>query len=186
MSAGRITNHRDQESDRVRYLAALVLTVCAGNAAAQVDSVAAFHIALTGLGGASYGDVTLGTSHPSDIQRLLSSVGGLGQKRDNRVTFTIGTTELRPRELYTPPATMNQLYFDRGVLVLVVEGIPRGLPATRSAFLAEYPAAKETHRESGWYELQVELRDCLWLIAVFRTSDDQLESDGYAYTCAMR
>ena len=112
--------------------------------------------------------------------------GGLGPKRDNRVTFTIGTTELHPRELYTPPATMNQLYFDRGILVLVVEGVPRGLPTTRSGFLAGFPTAKETHRESGWYELQVQLRGCLWLIAVFRATDDQLESDGYAYTCAQR
>ena len=113
----------------------------------------------------------------------MTRVGGLGPKRDNRVTFTVGTTELHPRELYTPPATMHQLYFDRGVLVLVVEGIPRGLPATQSAFLAQFPGAKKTRREAGWYELQVQLRDCLWLIAVFGVADDKLESDAYAYTC---
>jgi hypothetical protein len=41
----------------------------------------------------------------------------------HRIAFTTGTAKLHLRELYTPPATMNQLYFDGGVLVLVVEGI---------------------------------------------------------------
>jgi hypothetical protein len=168
------------------YWVALALTVGAASATAQVDSAAPFRIALTGIGGAAVGDVMVGTSHPGDVQRILASMGGLGPKRDNRVTFRIGTTELRPRELYTPPATMNQLYFDRGVLVVLVEGTPRGLPSTRSAFLAQFPGAKETQREADWYELQVQLRDCLWLLAVFRVSDDTLESDGYAYTCAKR
>jgi hypothetical protein len=167
----------------IGYLAAFALTVGATRGTAQVDSAALFRIPLAGVGGASFGEVILGTSHPADVQRVLARVGGLGPKRDNRVTFTIGTTELRPRELYTPPATMNQLYFDRGVLVLVVEGIPRGLPPARSAFLAQFPEAKETRREAGWYELQVQLRDCLWLIAVFGVTDDNLESDAYAYTC---
>jgi hypothetical protein len=167
----------------IGYLAAFALTVGARSGTAQVDSAALFRIPLTGLGGASFGDVILGASHPADVQRVLTRVGGLGPKRDNRVTFTIGTMEFHPRELYTPPATMNQLYFDRGVLVLVVEGIPRGLPAARSAFLAQFPGAKETHREAGWYELQVQLRDCLWLVAVFGVTDDKLESDAYAYTC---
>jgi hypothetical protein len=81
---------------------------------------------------------------------------------------------------------MNQLYFDKGVLVLVVEGIPRGLPSTRSAFLGQFPGAKEGRREGGWYELQVQVRDCLWLVAVFGVGDDKLESDGYAYTCESR
>ncbi len=167
----------------MNYLAALALSFSAANAAAQVDSTAPFHIPMTGLGGASYGDVIIGTSQPADVERVLARVGGLGPRRENRVIFSIGTTKLHPPELYTPPATMNQLYFDRGVLVLVVEGIPRGLPTTRSAFLTAFPAAKETHRETGWYELQVPVRDCLWLIAVFGVPDDKLESDGYAYTC---
>lgn len=140
-------------------------------------------IPLTGFGGTPFGDVILGTSQPADVQRILASVGGVGPRRDNEVTFTIGTTRLHPRELYTPPATMNQLYFDRGVLVLVVEGIPRALPPTRPAFLERFPGAKETHREAAWYELQVQLRDCVWLIAVFGVSDDRLDSDAYAYTC---
>jgi len=170
----------------MRYAAALALTLATANATAQVDSAAPFRIPVTGFGGASYGEVIVGTSQPADVERVLARVGGLGPKRENRVTFTIGPTELQPPELYTPPATMNQFYFERGVLVLVVEGIPRGLPTTRSAFLTAFPAAKETHRESGWYELQVQLRDCLWLLAVFGVTDDQLESDGYAYTCAKR
>jgi hypothetical protein len=32
--------------------------------------------------GRSYGSVTLGTSQPADVQRVLASVGGLGPKRD--------------------------------------------------------------------------------------------------------
>jgi hypothetical protein len=170
----------------MRLLVALALTIGAANATAQVDSAAPFRIPLTGFGGASYGEAIVGTSQPSDIQRLLAGVGGLGPKRDNPVTFTIGHTKVRPRELYTPPATMNQLYFDRGVLVLMVEGIPRGLPTTRAEFLAQFPAARETRREPGWYELQVQLRDCLWLIAVFGVANDALQSDGYAYTCVTR
>lgn len=170
----------------MRYVAALAPTIGAPNASAQVDSAAPFRIPLTALGGASYGDVIVGTSRVSDVQRVLASVGGLGPKRANQVTFTIGATQLHPRELYTPPATMHQLYFDRGILVLVVEGIPRGLPTTRPEFLAQFPAATETHREQGWYELQVQLRDCLWLVAVFGVTDDKLESNGYAYTCGKR
>jgi hypothetical protein len=78
---------------------------------------------------------------------------------------------------------MNQLYFDKDVLVLIVEGTPRALPATRSAFLARFPTALETRREAGWYEMQTQLAACVWAIAVFGTSDNKLESDGYAYTC---
>ena len=178
---------RSLASQPVRCLAAaLALLFAPANATAQVDSAAPFRIPVTGFGGASYGEVIVGTSRPADVERVLASAGGLGPKRENRVTFTIGPTELHPTELYTPPATMNQFYFDRGVLVLVVEGIPRGLPTTRSAFLTAFPAAKETHRESRWYELQVQVRDCLWLLAVFGATDDTLESDGYAYTCAKR
>ena len=167
----------------IGYLAAFALSVGATSGRAQADSTVRFQVSLTAVDGALIGDVVLGMSHPADLQRMLARVGGLGPKRDNRVTFTIGATELHPRELYTPPATMNQLYFDRGLLVLVVEGIPRGLPAARTDFVSQFPEAKETRREAGWYELQVQLRDCLWLIAVFGITDDKLESDAYAYTC---
>ncbi len=43
--------------------------------------------------------------------------------------------------------------------------------------------ARETHRESGWYELQTSLSECVCLIAVFRTNTDTLESNAYARTC---
>jgi hypothetical protein len=167
----------------LRYVAALLLVIVPAPVWAQWDSTQPSRIPLTGFGGVSFGYVMLGTSHPSDVQRVLDSLGGLGPKRDNKVTFVIGQTQMRPPRLYTPPATMNQLYFRNDVLVLVVEGIPRGLPGSRSEFMARYPGARETHRESAWYELQTQLSDCLWLIAVFGVSDDKLQSDGYAYTC---
>jgi hypothetical protein len=149
----------------------------------QVDSAALGRVALTGFGGATLGYVLLGASRPQDVQHVLDSLGGLGPKRDNSVTFTVGTLKMRPRLLYTPPATMNQLYFDRGILVLFVEGVPRALPGSATEFQTRFPAAHETHREPGWYEMQTRLTDCLWLIAVFGTADDRLQSDGYAYTC---
>jgi hypothetical protein len=167
----------------VRFAAALLVVILPATAWAQLDSTQPPRIPLTGVVGASLGHVTLGTSHPSDVQRVLDSIGGLGPKRKNKVTFVIGQTQMRPPTLYTPPATMNQLYFDHDILVLVVEGIPGGLPGSQSEFMTRYPAARETHRESTWYELQTQLGDCLWLIAVFGVSDNKLESDGYAYTC---
>ncbi|HEY7681665.1 MAG TPA: hypothetical protein VH879_03385 [Gemmatimonadales bacterium] len=168
----------------MRHLAALLL-LAAWPAAAwtQADSAAPTRIGLTGFGGATLGYVVLGISHAEDVQHVLDSLGGLGPKRDNKVTFTVGALKMRPRQLYTPPATMNQLYFDNDVLVLLVEGIPRGLPGLRAEFLTRFPTARETRHETGWYEMQTQLSDCLWLIAVFGAADDKLQSDGYAYTC---
>ena len=153
---------------------------------AQADSTPPGRVALSGIDGRPFGYVVLGASRPPEAGRVLDSVGGLGPKRVNSVTFTVGSARLRPRDLYTPPATMNQLYFDQGVLVLLVEGIPRGLPGSRTEFVARFPDARETHREAGWYELQTPLDECVWLIAVFRVSDDKLESDGHAFTCGKR
>jgi hypothetical protein len=149
----------------------------------QADSAAAGRVALTGFDGATLGYVVLGVSRPQDVQHALDSLGGLGPKRANSVTFTIGARKMRPRLLYTPPATMNQLYFERDILRLVVEGAPRDLPGSGPTFRTRFPAAHETHREIDWYELQTQLTECLWLIAVFGTKDDKLQSDGYAYTC---
>jgi hypothetical protein len=93
---------------------------------------------------------------------------------------------MRPRVLYTPPATMHQLYFDKDTLVLVVAGVPRDLPSTELEFMGRFPTARETHRESGWYELQTALSKCVWLIAVFDIRTDTLESNGYAYSCSVQ
>jgi hypothetical protein len=49
--------------------------------------------------------------------------------------------------------------------------------------MRRFPEARETHRESGWYELQTPLRECMWLIAVFGTTNDVIESSGYARIC---
>jgi hypothetical protein len=169
----------------MRHLGALLL-LAAWPAAAwtQADSAAPTRIPLTGFGGATFDYVVLGISHTEDVQHVLDSLGGLGPQRDNKVTFTVGARKMRPRRLYTPPATMNQLYFEKDVLVLLVEGTPRGLPGSRAEFLTRFPTAHETRRETGWYEMQTQLSDCLWLIVVFRAADDKLESDAYAYTCA--
>jgi hypothetical protein len=167
----------------MKCLTLLLIVACPISAWGQVDSTALGRVALTSPGGATLGYVRLGASQPQEVQHALDSLGGLGPNRENSVTFTVGTLKMRPRLLYTPPATMNQLYFDRGVLVLVVEGVPRDLPALATEFQTRFPTAQETRREAGWYELQTQLTDCLWLIAVFGTADDRLQSDGYAYTC---
>jgi len=78
---------------------------------------------------------------------------------------------------------MHQLYFDKDTLVLVVVGVPHGLPSTRLEFMGRFSKARETHRESGWYELQTALSECIWLMAVFDPRIDKLESAGYARTC---
>ena len=164
-------------------LALLLLVAIPAPGWGQAGTEGPGRVALTGFGGTSLGYVVPGTSRPQDVQHLLDSLGGLGPERRNAVTFTVGGRTMRPRLLYTPPATMNQLYFDHDILVLVVEGIPRDLPGTAAEFRTRFPTAQETRRETGWYEMQTRLTDCLWLIAVFGTADDRLQSDGYAYTC---
>lgn len=129
------------------------------------------------------GYVTLGVSRPADVGRVLDSVGGLGPRRANHVTFHIGGVKMRPGELYNPVATMNQLYFQGGTLVLLVYGDPRGLPTDRAAFTARFSNARETLREATWYEMQAPLSDCIWLIAVFSVPDDKLRSAGYGFAC---
>lgn len=140
-------------------------------------------IALYGMADTIIGHLTLGVATPADARRVLESQGGLGPARDNAVSFRVGSTTLRPRLLYTPPGTMHQLYFDRDTLVLVVAGVPHELPGTRLEFMGPFPTARETRREAGWYELQTPLSACVWLIAVFGTAADRLESNGYAWTC---
>lgn len=155
-------------------------------ARSQVDSSTPQQVPLSTFTGATLGHLTLGISTPEEARQALDTLGGLGPKRDNAVTFTVGGRTMRPRLLYTPPATSNQLYFDRNVLVLLVEGSPRETAGTVEAFKTRYPAARETQRQPGWYEMQVQLAPCVWLIAVFGTADDALQSDGYAYTCRPR
>ena len=126
------------------------------------------------------GELVLGRSTVADAARLLAALGGLGPRRDNDVAFHVGAATLHPPVLYTPPATMHQLYFERDTLVMVVAGVPHGVPTTPAEFRKRFPEARETHRESMWYELQTPLGNCVWLIAVFTTSSDRLDSNGYA------
>ena len=175
------------ETSRVkRLLALLLLTSGPSLVSAQADSGNAARVAIYGVGAAPVGHLILGGSTPADAARLLKAHGGLGPARENRVTFHVGSMTMRPRVLHTPPATMHQLYFDKEILVLVVDGVPRDLPGTRVEFMGRFPEARETRRESGWYELQAALSECVWLIAVFDISADALESAGHAYSCPVR
>lgn len=149
----------------------------------QADSGNPARIAIYRHGDTVIGHLILGVSTAADAGRVFEGHGGLGPARDNPVTFRIGLVTMRPSLLYTPSVTMHQLYFHQNRLVLVVDGMPRGLPGTRLEFMGRFPEARETHRESGWYELQTSVGDCIWLIAVFGAGTDRLESSGYAYTC---
>lgn len=170
----------------MKQLLALLL-IASGPAlgSAQADTSNPARVAIYGVAGTALAHLILGGSTPADAARILEAHGGLGPARENQVTFRVGSVIMRPRVLYTPPATMHQLYFDKDTLVLVVAGVPRDLPTTRLDFMGRFPAARETHRESGWYELQTALSKCVWLIAVFDIRTDTLESNGYAYRCSV-
>ena len=165
------------------FVTLLLLALGPSLGSAQADTSNPARVAIYGVGDSVIGYLVLGGSTPAEAGRVLETHGGLGTARDNEVTFRIGSTTIRPRLLYTPPGTMHQLYFDKDTLVLVVAGVPHGLPSTRLEFMDRFPKAREIHRESGWYELQTPLTECVWLIAVFGASTDRVESNGYARTC---
>jgi hypothetical protein len=167
----------------MKFLLIHLLLIIPAVATAQNDSTSIGIVSLTGFGGSTFGIVKLGISHIADVQQLLDNLGGIGSKRENNVEFIVGTDTIHPADLYTPPATMNQLYFQNDILVMIVEGIPHNLPLFKTQFIDKYPNARETRRESGWYELQTQVSGCVWLIAVFNAEDDGLESDAYVYTC---
>ncbi len=169
-----------------RFVTLLLLASGPSLGSAQADTSNPARVAIYGVAGTPVGQLILGGSAPADAGRILEAYGGLGPVRENQVTFRIGSGTMRPGVLYTPPATMHQLYFHNDTLVLVVAGVPRDLPSTRLAFMGRFPTARETHRESGWYELQTVLSKCIWLIAVFDTRTDTLESTGYAYSCLVQ
>ena len=172
------------DADLAKRAAALLDGQCGDPPApAQADTTDPARVAVYSFADSLLGSLVLGRSTVEDAGRLLAPVGGLGPARDNEVTFKVGAGSLRPRRLYTPPATMHQLYFQKDTLVLFVAGNPRGLPATRAEFMGQFPKARETRREAMWYELQVPLNDCIWRIAVFQVRNDQLESAGYARAC---
>ena len=155
-------------------------------AAAQADTRNPARIAIYGIGDSIIGHLILGGATSADAKRLLQTRAGLGPARANEITFRIGSATMRPRLLYTPPWTMHQLYFQNDTLVLVVDGLSHELPSTGADFMRRFPMARETHRESAWYELQTPLSECIWLIASFRAASDSIESNGYARLCPSR
>lgn len=169
-----------------RLLTLLLVVLGPSLGSAQADTGNPARVAVYGIAGTPVGELILGSSTSADAAQILEAHGGLGPSRDNQVTFRIGSVTIRPRVLYTPPATMHQLYFHKDTLVLFVAGVPHDLPRTRLTFMGRFPAARETHRESGWYELQTPLSKCIWLIAVFDTRTDTLESNGYADSCLVQ
>lgn len=169
-----------------RFLTLLLCAAGASLASAQADTTEPARVAIYGIGDTVIGHLILGVATSVDAKRLFQTRAGLGPARDNPITFRIGSAALRPAVLYTPPWTMHQLYFRNDTLVLVVDGMPHGLPGTGADFMRRFPAARETHRESGWYELQTPLSQCIWLIAVFATATNTLESNGYARVCPSR
>jgi len=140
------------------------------------------------VGGTAIGAVELGRTTVEAARRLFEAGGaGLGQERENAATFNAGTTHLAPKRLYTPPGTLHQLYFDdNGVLVLIVDGSPTGLPPTGREFLQRFAGARESGRTMGSYELQAPLARCVTLMAVFRAVGDTLDSAAHAYGCPTR
>lgn len=140
--------------------------------------------------GSPVGQLVLGKTTVDDAKGLFEKAGvELGQKRKNTIMFSVGKAELKPKYIYNPWATLYQLYFDKNnVLVMIVDGAPETYPKTKAAFLEKYKDARETDRESNWYEMQVPLSDCTTLIAVFNIGGadpgmDKLDSIGLAYTC---
>ena len=169
-----------------RLLTVLLLAPAPSLVLAQADASNPARVAIYGIGDTVLGHLVLGSSTIRDAKRVLDQRAGLGPARDNQITFRIGSVDVRPRLLYTPPWTMHQLYFQNDTLVLVVDGMPHGLPSTRDEFIRRFPQAQETHRESGWYELQTPLSECIWLVSVFSTAGDTIESNGYARVCSRR
>jgi hypothetical protein len=163
------------------FLTLLLFVSGSSLVSAQADTSEPARIAIYTVGDTIIGHLTLGVATSADAKRMLPA--GLGPARANQMTFRVGSATLRPRLLYTPPWTMHQLYFQNDTLVLVVDGMPHDLPSTGADFMRRFPTARETHRESGWYELQTPLNECIWLIGVFGTASDTIESNGYASIC---
>ncbi len=138
--------------------------------------------------GKAIGELELGRSTVDVARRLFENAGaGLGPEQENAAKFALGTATLAVRWLYSPPGTLHQLYFDdHGILVLLVDGSAVDFPHTGKAFLRRFPAARETGRTLGSYELQVSLSPCVTLITVFHTINDTLASTWYGYRCPVR
>jgi hypothetical protein len=135
--------------------------------------------------GKSIGTLELGQATVESAKRLFENAGvGLGPERRNSATFAIGTALLTPIQLFTPPGSSCQLYFDdKGTLVLFVDGNPETLPHSGGEFMRLFPEARESGRTLSSYEIQESLTQCVTLIGVFRTVSDTLESAAYGYSC---
>jgi len=131
------------------------------------------------------GVLELGRTTMDMARHLFDKAGAmLGPERQNTAALTIGTTALAPKRLFTPPGSLQQLYFDdNGTLVLFVDSAPANLPLSIKEFQQRFPGARESGRTLGSHEIQVPLNQCVTLIAVFRSVSDALESVGYGYEC---
>ncbi len=135
--------------------------------------------------GKTIGTLELGRTTMETARHLYDDAGAmLGRERQSSAPFTIGTAALVPKRLFTPPGSLQQLYFDdNGTLVLFVDGAPANLPLSLKEFQQRFPGARESGRTLGSYEFQVQLDPCVTLIAVFRSISETLESAGYGYGC---
>jgi maltose operon protein len=153
---------------------------------APVSRPETVHVRL--LSGKKVGELLLGETDPDRARQLFDTVGaGLGAERSNTTPFAVGAVTLLPPHYFMPPGTPHQLYFDAdGRLVLFVDSVPAGLPATGREFRQRFPNARETSRTVSTYELQLPLTTCVTLVAAFRTGNDSLDAVAYGYSCPKR
>jgi hypothetical protein len=159
-----------------------------GEAVTTPPAGRAEHVTVRLASGKAIGELELGRSTLDTARRLFENAGvGLGPEKEQVATFAVGKAPLAVKRLYSPPGTLYQLYFDdHGILVLLVDGAPVDFPHNGKAFILRFPAARETGRTLGSYELQVSLSTCVTLITVFNTVNDTLASTGYGYGCPVR
>ena len=136
----------------------------------EVDETAIVPVSL--MFGEPVGQLALGVSQPSDAKKVFKDYGGIGGSRRSSFELDLGGGMLKPRKLYNPPASVLQLHFDgNNRLVLVVNGMPSDMPMTSAEFTTKYSDAQETDRQPGWYQLQTQVSDCVWIVAVFSQDD---------------
>jgi len=133
--------------------------------------------------GKKAGGLVLGKTTAAETERLLQNAGaGLVAARDNASWVVIGGITVTPRSIYKP--STYRLYFDsRNILVLIIDAAPRDVSRTGQDFRKKFSGSVETSKNDEQYEVQAPLSKCVWLIGVYRVTDDSLDSAGYGYSC---